>query len=201
MRASAAPVAAITPSIEPPVGRIDEREAVPEERVAHVDHVRSPEVHDGVAVRVSVRHVERIQLVPVEVERHVLRERDDGQRAVRTRRLRRRFPADTLQHLVHVEALPDVFVRHDKGPRLSEILVAPRVVPMPVRVEHEADRLGRYRPDGSQNLVGQRRVLVVDDEDSVVADEDSDVAARAEQHVHTRGDPLRLDLDCVEVLR
>jgi hypothetical protein len=69
-----------------------------------------------------------------------------------------------------------------------------------MRVEHEADGLGRNRPDGSQNLVGQRCELVVDDEDAVVADEHSDVSTLAEQHVHTQGDLLRLDLYRVKVL-
>ncbi len=83
-------------------------------------------------------------------------------------------------------ARPDVLVRDDEGPRPSEVLVASGVVPMPVRVEHEANGLGRNRPDGSQNLVGQRRELVVDDENAVLADEHTDVTALAEQHVHTR---------------
>jgi hypothetical protein len=67
-------------------------------------------------------------------------------------------------------------------------------------VEHEANRLGRQGLDGRRDLVGERRVLVVDQEDPVVPDEHADVAARPLEHRDAAGDGDGLDLDLREVL-
>ena len=59
--------------------------------------------------------------------------------------------------------------------------------------------LGAEGGDRGLDLGRERRELVVDQEDAVVADRDADVAARALQHVEAVGQLGRLDLDLAPV--
>ena len=62
--------------------RVDEREAVPEEGVAHVHDVGFDEVHDRVTIGMRILDMERMQPVAVDVEGHVVGEGYDGERTV-----------------------------------------------------------------------------------------------------------------------
>ena len=96
------------------------------------------------------------------------------------------------------QALAHVVVGDDR--RLgAEGRVAAGVVAVPVGVEHELELAGARALQRGADLVGERRELVVDDEDAVVARRDADVAARALQHVDVAGDLGRLDLHLREV--
>ena len=75
------------------------------------------------------------------------------------------------------------------------------MIAVDVRVDDVADRALRQRADRRQDLVRQRRVLRVHDEDAVVADLDRDVAAGADEHVDVALRRLDVDLDVVEILR
>ena len=72
-----------------------------------------------------------------------------------------------------------VLVAEDDRAHLAEVLVPAGVIGVHVGVDEEADRLGRELLDRSDDLVGQRRELVVDEEDAVGAGEDADVPAGA----------------------
>jgi hypothetical protein len=69
-----------------------------------------------------------------------------------------------------------------------------------VRIDDEAQRLVGEALERGADLVGERRELVVDDHDAVLADRCSDVAARTFQHVHAARDLRDLDLDLAEIL-
>ena len=86
------------------------------------------------------------------------------------------------------------------GRLLLEVRVPAGVVAVIVRVDDEAHRLVGDALQRGLNLVRQRRVLVVDDHDAVLADGRADVAARALQHVDVAGDLGDLDLHFAEVL-
>ena len=72
----------------------------------------------------------------------------------------------------------------DDGRGLAKILVAAGVVEVPVRIEHELHRLVGDALESGPDLFGQRCVLVVDDEDSIISGAHADVAAHALQHVN-----------------
>jgi hypothetical protein len=91
-------------------------------------------------------------------------------------------------------------MRQNHRAPFAEALVAAGMVAMPMRVDHEADRI---RIDGAhrgENLVGQRRELVVHQRISVLAIGQADIAAGSEQHGHAGRDALHLDLDLGEIL-
>ena len=52
----------------------------------------------------------------------------------------------------------------------------------------------------SLNLFGQRRILIVNDDNPILADGSSDVASRALQHVNVARDFRNFHLDFAEVL-
>ena len=93
-----------------------------------------------------------------------------------------------LDELVGRHPLADVFVREDQRAGLAHVLVAAGVIEVPVRVEHEPHGLRRDRLDGGEDLRRQRRELVVDDERRVIADDEPNVPARADEHVYRAGD-------------
>ena len=88
-------------------------------------------------------------------------------------------------HVVRFDELLDahppahVVVREDQRPRRAEVLVSAGVVAVPVRVEHKTYRPIAYRADRRNDRVGQRRVLVIDQEYAVGADRYGHVAAPA----------------------
>ena len=90
-------------------------------------------------------------------------------------------------------------MRHDQR-LFAEHDIAAGVVAVEVRVHHELQVARRDPRNRSPDLVGQRRELIVDDQDAVLAGRDADVAARAGQHVDRTGDVLGGDLDGREVL-
>ncbi len=97
------------------------------------------------------------------------------------------------------QARADVLVGDDRAV-VAEDLVPAGVIAVVVRVEDELDRLGGDAVQRLADLRRERRELVVDDDDAVVADRDADVAAGAGEHVHGAGDLRHLDLDLAEVL-
>jgi hypothetical protein len=91
-------------------------------------------------------------------------------------------------------------VRDDHGAAPAHRLVAAGMVEMPMGVDDEAHRVRIHGRDGRQDLVVQRRELIVDDDVAVLTVGEADIAARAEQDGDSRGDLLDLDLDLREVL-
>jgi hypothetical protein len=83
---------------------------------------------------------------------------------------------------------------------LLEVRVSSGVVAVIVRVDDESHRLVGYPLERCLNLVGQRRVLIVDNHDPVVAHRRANVPARALQHVDVPGHFGDLDLNLAEVL-
>src|SRR3972149_5233380 len=103
-----------------------------------------------------------------------------------------------------LEELADLLFRHppanvlvgdDDGARAPHVLVAARMVAVPVGIHHEADRARAYRRDRRPDLLGERGVLVVDYENPVASRRDPDVSSRADEHVDPGGDIHRLDLN------
>jgi hypothetical protein len=165
--------------------------------VAHVHHVRAPEVHRRVAVRVRRGQVNRRYLVAVDVERHGIVEGDDRQGARRCGQL---LALDELDELPSRHAPADVVVGDEQRAGLAHVLVAAGVIEVPVGIEDEPHRPVGQRGDGGEDLGRQGRELVVDDEDRVGTDGESDVAAGAVQDVDALSESLRSDLDRVEGL-
>ncbi len=74
------------------------------------------------------------------------------------------------------------------------------MVAVPVGVEHEANRFRAQRPDGSYDLVGKRRILIIDQEDAVVPHRYRHVAAASRQHVDAGAEIGGMDLYGLPVL-
>jgi len=89
---------------------------------------------------------------------------------------------------------------HYQGAGFTEVLVAAGVVAVPMGVEDETNRPLVDSLDRRPDLVGQRRVLIVDQKDPVSACRDGDVAAGALEHVDPVRDFCRGDLNLGKVL-
>ena len=63
------------------------------------------------------------------------------------------------------------------APARAEILVPAAMIPVPVGVDHEADRIGIERRDRGEDLRSQRRILIVDEDVAVLAVGEADIAA------------------------
>ena len=67
---------------------IDEWKCSVEEVVPHVDDIRLRKPDDGIAVRMTMRHVDRANVLTVDVHRRTIVERDHRQRVLWCRRCR-----------------------------------------------------------------------------------------------------------------
>jgi hypothetical protein len=65
-------------------------------------------------------------------------------------------------------------VRNDHGAGFAEVFVAPGVIEMPVCVEDEANGLVADSGNRGENLGGEWRELVVDEERGVISDRKAD---------------------------
>ena len=138
-----------------------------------------------------------LDAVTVHVEADALGERDDGEGGGRGFRRR---ALEELVELVAAHAATHVLVRHDDGAAIGHVLVAARVVAVPVSVDHEPYRLRCDGRDRGLDPVSERRVLVIDDEGVVLANGEPDVSARTLEHVDARHHRDNGDLDLREIL-
>ena len=90
-------------------------------------------------------------------------------------------------------------MRDDVDTELAEVLVAARVVAVDVRVDEHADRLVGQRLDRGQQLLRQRRELIVDHQHAVIADQEPDVAALPFEVMDVAGHLVRFDLHRGEI--
>jgi len=97
------------------------------------------------------------------------------------------------------EALADVIVSDDRG-LLLKICVAAGVVAVKVRVDDEPHRLIGDALERGLDLLGEWRVLIVDNHDAIFPHRGTDVASGALQHVDTAGNLGHFDLNLAEVL-
>ncbi len=88
----------------------------------------------------------------------------------------------------------------DDGDLGAEDEVGSRMVTMVVGVEDELQLAPAYVLQGGAELVGQRGVLVVDDQDAVLAHRDPDVAPSPVQHVDVAAHVLGLNFDVFVLL-
>ena len=169
---------------------VDERIQLVEVGVARVDHVRDAKVDHRVTVGMRPRNMHRADFVAVQMQGHRVVEGHQWQRCRRGRRL---GALDELHRLRDAQPRADVVLGDDDCACLRVVLVAASVVAVPVRVQHEAHRLGTELGEFGVDARGERRVLVVNDEDAVCPDRRPDVATAAVQHVYAPGDLLGPD--------
>ncbi len=91
-------------------------------------------------------------------------------------------------------------MRDDHRARLSQIFIPATVIAMPVGVDDEFDRVGIDAVHRGQYLGGERSKLIIDQNVSVLAKTEADIAARPEQDRDARRQPLDLDFDLGHVL-
>src|SRR5262244_2017297 len=91
------------------------------------------------------------------------------------------------------------FMRDNRG-LLLEIRIPARMIFVVVRIDDKAHGLIADPLQRSLNSVRQRRILIVDYDDSVLANGCSDISARSLQHVHIASHFCDLDLYFAEVV-
>ena len=175
--------------------QIDHRVADGGEDVARGDHVRAPEEHHAVAVRMRGRQVDHLHGLAV-VEEVLARAREGLRRPGRDRRRRlrpggRAEPVEGL--LVGDDLGPRPEARAHLGdaasrrrqPRRPDLLVAPHVVRVRVGVDDVAHRPRGQCPDRREQGIGARGRAGVDDDRPEVADLHDDVGPGSDDDVHT----------------
>lgn len=146
--------------------------------------------------------MQRPDVFAVQVQGDVALESDDRQR-----RLRRRLFVELDRSAVSArpppfETLPHVVLGNHRRSGVGEGLVAPRMISVIVRIDHESHRLvGDFQLlQRRLDLVRQGRELIVDEHHSIFPHRRGDVPARSLQHVDVAGDLRRLDLDLRKVV-
>src|SRR6516162_3947111 len=180
---------------------VDKREAVADEVVAHVHHVRLRVKDDRVSVRVASGKVKGADVLSVQVHGNVMLEGNDGQRGLRRWLVLHVDGSAVACWAARRQPLTNVVLGND-GRALAELGIPTRMVAVIVSVDNETHRLVRAS-DASQadaNLLGQRGKLVVYDGDSVVAHGGGDVAALPLQHINAAGHRRDFDLNLAEIL-
>ena len=157
--------------------------------VPHVHHVRLGEEDHAVAVGVSAGKVRRFDFFPVEMDRERFVEGNHGP-GVGGRGLSVAACGSKFSR----QPLADVRVRDD-GRLRPEDDIAARVIAVPVRIEDEFQITSTHAFQGCADFLSQRRKLVIDDQNAVFAEGDSDIPARPVQHVDVALDVRGLDFD------
>ena len=133
---------------------VDHRIRGHQKQIAGGNHVRAAEVHEAVAISVSVRNVNDLYAVAVEEVAQLhrpLMERVGRPRPFRRRRPRASRRAHPVQHVLVREdrgALPGIrdvardVAPGEGSPRFRELEVAARMVGVGVRINNVANRLG-----------------------------------------------------------
>jgi len=158
-----------------------------EERITHVNDIGILPDDDAVAVGMRVRGVDRAYAAAVEKKRYAVLIGNDGQRGGSG------FIA--VLRLLGEQAVADMVLSQDQSPRLCEIRVSATMVAMPVGIDQETHRARTERGNRSLDLGRQRGELVVDQDGTVGAVRDADIAAGAEQHRDARRDDFGADLN------
>jgi class I fructose-bisphosphate aldolase len=174
---------------------IHERKSADEKVITEMDDVRVLEEHDRVAVGVTVREVHETDVLAIEVDRHALRVSHDGKRE---RRVEFRLLSEERRWIK--KSLPHIHVRDDRRV-LSEVLVTFRVIAMPVRVEYEPRFLRPEHLQRFSELWTHGFVIVVDDQNSIHADDRTDISSATLKHVDVPGNVCRLYLNVLLFFR
>src|SRR5947209_3983600 len=138
-------------------------------------------------------------VVAIQVDGDVMVEGENGERL-----LGGRFAIDVHRPAITgaraaLQPFADIVVR-DNGRLLLEVLVSPSVIGVVVSVDDKADGLVGNAFQSGLNFLCQRGVLIVDHDNSVIANGGADVAAGAFEHVDVSGDFRDLHLHFAEVL-
>src|SRR2546422_11026654 len=96
--------------------------------------------------------------------------------------------------------IPRDIAARDRAARFSDRFVSASMVRVVCRIDKVANWPLRKRPDRSQDLVSQRRILGVHDQDAVAADLHCDVAAGANDHVYIALRRKNVNLYIIQVL-
>ena len=119
----------------------------------------------------------------VEVEIDPRGEGHDRQRIFRRRHGRR---ATRSGRRLTGKALADIVAGEDGRARFAEHVVAAGMIEVPVRVDQVFRLALRELLDLGEIRLGIGDVLIVDQEDAIIADAEPEIATLAHQHLHAR---------------
>src|ERR1035438_9521467 len=147
----------------------------------------------------SCRNVQSADVFAVQVHRDVVIEGEDRQCTLRLSLLLHVNRSAVARLAPCFQTLADVVVRDD-GRLLLKKLVPSGVVSVVMRVDDETHRLVGNAFQGHLNSVGERRVLIIDDNDAVVSNRSPNVASGSDQHVNAARHLRDFNLHFAEVL-
>ena len=140
------------------------------------------------------REVDRLNVFTVQMDGNLILKRDYRQNI---RWLRRNFRSGSLSP--GSKALAHVLLGNNWRLLRKEGITA-GVIAVPMRVQHEPQRLVGDALKSCLDFRSKRRILVVDDHDAVVACRDANISSSSLQHVNRAGNFLHLDLNFAEIL-
>src|SRR5271165_2549972 len=183
-------------------GDVNEGKSVADIVVAHVHYIGLGEEDDGVTVGVSCGKVQCPDVLSVEVHSDVMVEGNDGQCALLGWLCVHGYGTAVAGFSASFQALANVVLSDDRSAFGGERHIPASVIAVIMGIDDEADGLvgDADALQSGGNLVSQRSVLVIHDNDAIIADGRRDVSAGALQHVNVAGDFCDLDLYFVEVL-
>src|SRR5271166_740825 len=182
---------------------VNEGKSVAHIVVAHVHYIGFGEEDYGVTVGVSCGKVQGPDVLSVEMHGDIVVEGNDGQGALLSRLCVHGYGTAVACLAATFKALAHVVLSNDGRSFGGKRHVPASVIAVIMGIDDEADGLvgGADALQSGGNLVSQRSVLVIHDDDAIIADGRRDVSAGALQHVNVAGDFCDLDLYFVEVLR
>jgi hypothetical protein len=176
-----------------PMIEVYEWEHAHEHVVAHMYDIRLWKEYDTVTVGMTVREVDHVDFFTVEMNRKRLVEGDHRQGV-----FGERFLGVPKQFLRGRKAFAYVGVGDDRG-LVAELCVAADVIPVPMGVQQEGDLALTDFANRGSDFVGEGGELVIDHENPVLTNGNTDVAAGSFEHVNRPGDVGDLDLNVGEI--
>src|SRR5579872_568733 len=173
---------------------VHKRKAVGHEVVAHVNDIGLREKDHAVAVRVTVREMDRPDILAVQMHGGPVVKCNYGQGCFWGR-----WDCAACYGSAFLQTLADVIVSDD-GRIGAELGIATSMVSMEMSVNDKLERFVGDSFEGRFDFGSERRELVIDNHDAVFTHGNADIASRAFQHINVTSHFSDLDFHRAEIL-
>src|SRR3954471_16536547 len=179
--------------------QIDKRKSVCNKIVSHVHYIRLGKENHAIAVGVAAGKMQCANIFSVQMHGEIMIERDDGQSFLRLGRGLERDSPLVARRAALFEPFAHIVMRKNRRVML-EVRIPACVIFVIMRIDDEAHWLVSDRLQRGTNLFRQWSVLIINDDDAILANRRADIPARSLQQINVAGNLADLDLNFAEIL-